>query len=307
MADPKPKRWPKIVGYPIFFLVSLIAGFFITFPYDALRLRARLEAEKAGYSVRFGGLGPGLFALRATDVELRKKVEGDAPAEPLKLDRVTVGPTLFPPGVGVAVKALGGATTVRVSGFTAVRAKIDAEDLDLTKGNVKGFTGVDLQGTLEAHVDLSIPLAAVGGGPKEPDLGQANGTISLETKGLTINGGTMNVALPQFGPEPTPMDLPKIVLGDIDGKLKFDKGQGTVDELKSRSPDIEIAVTGGIKLAKRVDYSEPNLEVRFKPDPEFQKRLGLVGSALSMVGPDPKDPAWRMGRLTGFLGKPRFP
>lgn len=306
MADPKPKLWPKIVGYPLFFAGALVAGFFLTFPYDALRVRARLEAEKAGYSVRFGGLGPGFFALRATDVELRKKAEGDTPAEPLRIDRISAGPTLFPPGVGVSMKLCGGTTNVRVSGLTSVRARVDAEDLDLTKGNVKGFTGVDLAGTVEAHVDLSIPMAAVGGGPKEPDLGQANGTLALDTKGLTINGGTMNVALPQFGPEPTPLDLPKIVLGDIDGNVKFDKGQGTV-EIKSKSPDIELDVSGGLKLAKRVEYSEPNLEVRFKPDPEFQKRLGLIGSALSMVGPDPKDSAWRMGRLTGFLGKPRFP
>ena len=69
---------------------------------------------------------------------------------------------------------------------------------------------------------------------------------------------------------------------------------------------MELAATGTLKLAKRMEYAEPNLEVRFKPDPEFQKRLGLIGSALSMVGPDPKDPAWRMGRLTGFLGRPAF-
>ena len=48
------------------------------------------------------------------------------------------------------------------------------------------------------------------------------------------------------------------------------------------------------------------MEIRLKPDPEIQKRLGLLGSAVSMIGPDPKDPTWRLGRLTGYIGRPQF-
>jgi hypothetical protein len=32
----------------------------------------------------------------------------------------------------------------------------------------------------------------------------------------------------------------------------------------------------------------------------------LIGSALSAVGSDPKDPSWRLGKLTGYLGRPAF-
>jgi type II secretion system protein N len=103
------------------------------------------------------------------------------------------------------------------------------------------------------------------------------------------------------------MDMPKIVLGDLNGKVKFDKGAGTIEELKGKSTDVELAITGTMKLAKRVEYSEPNLEIRFKTDPEFVKRLGLIGGGLSMVPPDSKDPNWRLGRLSGYLNRPRFP
>jgi type II secretion system protein N len=116
----------------------------------------------------------------------------------------------------------------------------------------------------------------------------------------------MNLVIPMYGSEPTPLDLPKIQVGDIKGKLTFDKGAGKIDELMTKSSDIESNAIGTIKLAKRIDYSELAMEVRFKPDPEFQKRLGLIGSALSMIGPDPKDTSWRLGRLSGFLGKPAF-
>lgn len=307
MAEKKTSLWKRIVGYVAFSIFALISAFFLSFPYDALKDRARLEAENAGYFLRIGSLGPGFFSVRAKDVQVSKQTNADPPPEALKLDAVSIGPTLFPPGLSVKVSALGGTVTTKVSGISTTRLRVDAEELDLSKGNLKGFSGIDFAGTVDAHVDLSIPRAPPAPNlPAEPDLAQASGKISLETKGLGVNGGTANITIPQFGPEPTPVDLPKIALGEVSGKVKIDKGASTVEELRSKSADLELGVTGTMKLARRVEYSEANLEVRLKPDPEFQKRLGLLGSAISMIGPDPKDPSWRLGRLTGYLGRPQF-
>ncbi len=309
MAEHRTALWKRIVAYAFFSLFALVAAFFLSFPYDALKDRARLEADTAGYFLRIDSMGPGFFSLRATGVKIAKKApdtaEG-APPEALVLDAVTVGPTLFPPGLAVTVQALGGSASAKVLGFTGSRVKLDLNELDLAKGNVKGFSGLDLSGTVDAHVDLTIPRVATGAAPAEPDLGQATGTVALDLKGVTLNGGSMSIVIPQFGPEPTPLDLPRIQFGDITGRLKFEKGAGTMDEFKGKSPDLELGIAGTLKLAKRLEYAEPALEVRFKPDPEFQKKLGMVGSALSMVGADPKDPSWRLGRLTGYLGRPQF-
>jgi type II secretion system protein N len=307
MAEKKTSLWKRIVGYLAFSLFALIATFFLTFPYDALKDRVRLEADAAGYFLRVGRMGPGLFAVRASDVELSKKSNAEPPPEAMKIDSISVGPSLFPPGLAVKINVLGGTVATRVSGLSTTRVKVDVEGLDLTRGNLKGFSGIDFAGELEAHVDLSIPrAAAVGNAPAEPDLAQASGTITLETKALAVNGGTANITIPQFGPDPTPVDLPKIVIGELSGKLKVEKGVATVEEFKSKSSDLELGITGTVKLAKRLEYAEPNMEIRVKPDPEFQKRLGLLGSALSMIGADPKDPTWRLGRLTGYLGRPQF-
>lgn len=308
MAEKTQALWKRVLGYTLFSFAALVVAFFVSFPYDALKERVRLEADEAGFFLRIGSLGPGFFAVTARDVQVSKKADGasDAPPEALKLDSVTVGPALFPPGLAVTVKALGGTTSVKVLGLTGSRLKVDVDEVDLSKGNLKGFTGLDLAGGVEAHVDLTIPRTTTGAAPAEPDLGQASGTIAIDLKNVTLNGGTMNLTIAQFGPEPTPVDLPKVVFGNITGKLKFDKGAGTVEELRGKSSDLEETVSGTLKLAKRVEYAEPALEVRFKPDPEFQKRLGMLGSALSMVGPDPKDPSWRLGRMTGYLGRPQF-
>lgn len=307
MSEKKPTLWKRVLGYIAFTLFALFAMFFVTFPYDALQSRVRLEADNAGYFLRIGKMGPGLFSVRAGDVEVSKKAVGDQVPEALKVDSVSVGPSLFPPGVSVKLNVLGGTIATRLSGLGSTRIKVDVEDLDLSKGNLKGFSGIDFAGEIEAHVDLTIPrVSSAPNTPAEPDLAQASGTVTIATRGLAINGGTANITIPQFGPEPTPVDLPKIVIGELGGSIKIEKGAATVEEFKSKSSDLELNITGTVKLAKRLEYSEPNMEIRVKPDPEFQKRLGLLGSALSMIGADPKDPTWRMGRLTGYLGRPQF-
>ncbi len=309
MAEKKTALWKRILGYGAFSLVALIAAFFLTFPYDALKDRVKTEADAAGYYAKVGSAGPGFFAVRLSNVELSKKAtgaDGEKPPEPLKIDSISVGPSLFPPGISARAKLMGGSISARVSGFSNINVKADIDDLDLSKGNLKGFSGIDFAGTIDAALAFSVPRVAVGPGPAEPDLSQASGTISLNTTALAINGGTASITIPMYGPEPTPLDLPKINFGEIAGKLTFEKGAGKVDEFKAKSADLEAGATGTLKLAKRFEYAEPNLEIRFKPDAEFQKRLGLIGSALSMMGPDPKDPQWRMGRLTGFMGRPNF-
>ncbi|MEW5740070.1 MAG: type II secretion system protein GspN [Myxococcota bacterium] len=307
MAEKKPSLWKRITGYTAFALFALVVAFFLSFPYDALRDRVRLEADAAGYFVRIGSMGPGLLAIRAKDVQISKKSDADPPPEPLKLDSISVGPSLFPPGLKVKVKGFDGTITTVVSGFSSMRLKVDAEDIDVSKGNLKAFSGIDFSGVVDAHLDLTLPKGqAAGPAPAEPDLSLASGSFTLTTKGLSINGGSMNIPIPQFGPEPTPVDLPKIVLGDLGGKVKIEKGAATVEELKNVSPDLEVNVSGTLKLAKRLPYSEANMEVRLKPDPEFQKRLGMLGSAISFLGPDPKDPQWRLARLTGYIGRPQF-
>lgn len=313
MAEKKTSLWKRIVGYTAFALFALVATFFLTFPYDTARESLRAMALTQGYALRMGSLGPGFFAVRAGKVEISKvqdlKASDDTPAPvPLVIDSLSVGPAFFPPGVAVKMSMLDGDISARLTGLTGTRRlRVDVEGLDLARGNLKAASGIDLAGEIEAHLDVTIPFAgAAPNAPAEPDLAQASGTVSLETKGLAINGGTANITIAQFGPDPTPVDLPKILLGEITGKVKIEKGAATIEDFKSKSPDLEINIGGTMKLAKRLEYSEPNLEVRVKPDPEFQKRLGLLGSAVSMIPADPKDPTWRLGRLTGYVGRPQF-
>jgi type II secretion system protein N len=109
---PPQRRLAKAGGYAAFSFLALVIGFFLTFPYDALRERARLEAEASGYFLRVGSLGPGFFTVRASEVAVSKRADTDPPPEALKVDSVSFGPSLWPPGARVTMRALGGTVAV---------------------------------------------------------------------------------------------------------------------------------------------------------------------------------------------------
>ncbi|HZH02156.1 MAG TPA: type II secretion system protein GspN, partial [Myxococcaceae bacterium] len=275
---------------------------FATFPFDAVRQRLETEAGRAGYTLRVGSLGPAFFGVTASRLQLSPAAGGDA-AEPLLVPSVTLRPSLFPPGASFHAKAFGG----RVSG--SVSAAGDALDvefsgLDPAQGNIRGFTGVDLAGRIGGRARLSLPRAtAPGSKAKAPDLSRADGIISLEGSGLSVNGG--NVTMPLMG-QPTPVDLPKVVLGNLQARITFVKGLGTLEVFQAKGSDLDISASGTLKLARKIDYSEPNVDVKIKADPEFVKRLGLLGSGLSLLPADRSDPGQKVAKITGYLGKPRF-
>ena len=96
------------------------------------------------------------------------------------------------------------------------------------------------------------------------------------------------------------MDLPKIALGDIDARIKIEKGLGTVEALQARSEDLELLGSGTVKLGQRLDVSQPDMDFKLKTEPEFVKRLGLIGAGLSILpaGQErPEVPRGAPGRL----------
>ncbi|HME92465.1 MAG TPA: type II secretion system protein GspN, partial [Myxococcaceae bacterium] len=138
---------------------------------------------------------------------------------------------------------------------------------------------------------------------QEPDLSQARGRLSLKLDHVLVNGGSLT--LPLYG-EMTPVDLPKIAIGDLEAKIKFEKGLGTIEKFQGKGDDVNLLAAGTLKLAKRIDYSEANVDIKLKAEPEFTKRLGMLGSGLAMLPADKDDPGFRLAKMTGFLGRPNF-
>ena len=52
--------------------------------------------------------------------------------------------------------------------------------------------------------------------------------------------------------------------------------------------------------------SDLNLQLKLKVDPEFQKRLGMLGSGLTLLPQDTGQPGWRLAKVSGSLGRLQF-
>ena len=305
--------WKRRLGYAAFFSAALLVGLYVTFPYDLVKARLQQLAAAQNLYVRMGSLGPGLSGITAREVQISRKMAADVdqPAPAFKVKTVAVRPTLFPPGVQVKAETLGGVVRAQV-GATGLseplKAVLDLDGLSLEDPDLTEYTGAQLAGKLVGKVELAIPRAPLPKGvppgtQAELDLSQASGAVDLKVAGLQVNGGS--ITLPMYG-EATPVDLPRIVAGDTEVKLHFDRGMGKVDTFRARGDDLELVVEGTLKLGRKLELSEPNLDLRIKAEPEFVKRLGMVGAALSILGPDKKDPSFRAGKITGLLSRPNF-
>jgi type II secretion system protein N len=308
MPLPKLERWQIIAAYVAFAVAAFLFFFYVTFPYDALRQRLKAEAAAAGWDVRIASMGPGFFGVTAHGVEVKKTVQAGAPegAEEkpgLMLQALSLRPSLFPFGMAFNADVMGGHASGAVGGLGTLSVKVELNKVDLAKGNLKDFSGLDLTGVVSGNFALTAPKSPVGTGPKEPDFGQASGAFNLKGDQVLVNGGTITV--PMYG-TPTPMDLPKIDFGNVDAKIDFEKGVGKIETFTAKSSDIDLSGTGTLKLARRLEYSEPNVDLRFKAEQDFVKRLGMLGAGLSMLKSDPKDPQYKAVKVGGLIGRPSF-
>jgi type II secretion system protein N len=328
----KPARWKIVLGYSAFTLSALIACFVLTFPYSTLRSRIALEALKAGYVVRMDSLRPGFVGLTAKGVRIsqppgplssetiaaltsgepsRTRMLGPAElGESIVIDSVFARPTLFPPGVAFRADAMGGQLSGNIGGRRDMRIQLRLQGLDPAQGNLKSFSGLDMEGRLSGTLALTLPTGQGSGGrPGEPDLSQAEGELSLEGQNLLINGSVSGEGVASEGSPVAllfPGGLPRIPVGELQARIRFEKGLGTVEALQLRSDQLEIQGTGTVKLNKRVQYTEPAMDVRLRVEPELVKSLGPAGMGLSILPPDKDDPRFRSGRLSGSMGKLSF-
>ena len=68
------------------------------------------------------------------------------------------------------------------------------------------------------------------------------------------------------------------------------KGVGVLDGVKSSSKDLELEVHGEVRLAKKMNASELDLYIKFRPSTGLTKRAEDLLSLLDMMGKSGKRP-----------------
>jgi len=292
------QRTAAWVGLGLFLFAFFLAW---TFPYDAVRARIASEADAAGLWVRIESMGPAFLGVSARGVRVGERPDGlAAPAQTVQLDRLTLRPSIFPWGVGFSASLFGGSAGGAIAS-SGQRVKVHFDHLSLAKAGVAALTGVDAVGSLDGELSLDVPTSGPQGG--QPDLSQATGRLRLTGTGLEVKGGT--VTIPLMG-QPTPVDLPPVNFGRLDAEMPIERGIGTVKALRLEGPELDIQASGTVKLARALPYSEPDLTLRIRPNPDFLRRMGMIAAGFTQLPVDPADSAYRNAKLTGYLGKPSF-
>ncbi len=303
----KLDRWKVIAGYVAFSVAVFVILLYLTFPYDAVGRRLTDEASNQGLSLSFSGLGAGFLGVSASSMQISKRLEvgEDASAEPVVVRSVTIRPSLSPLGVAFGGNVFGGRVRGSMGWWSDVSIRLELVGLNAADERLKALSGLDLAGKARGRLSLDIPkaLPTPAAKTKEPDLSQAKGSLSLNVDQLAVNGGTLKVPIDG---EMTPLDLPSIAIGDVEAKITFQQGLGTIEKFQAKGSDVDLVATGTVKLSKRLEYSETNVDVKMKLEPDFTRRLGIMAVGLSTLPEDRQNPGYRVARLTGFLGTPAF-
>ena len=179
------QRTAAWVGLGVFLFALFLA---LTFPYDAVRARIAAEADAAGLWVRIDSMGPAFLGVSARGVRVGERADGlGPPAQTVRVDRLTLRPSLIPWGVGFSASLFGGNAGGAIGTGSASKLRVHFDHLDLARAGLATLTGVDAVGTVEGELSLDVPASGPQGG--QPDLSQASGRLRLRGSGLEVKGG----------------------------------------------------------------------------------------------------------------------
>ncbi|MFN2547922.1 MAG: type II secretion system protein GspN [Myxococcales bacterium] len=249
LAEAYLARHPVIkkLALPAAAVIAFGLFLLLTFPYDTLKRRIEIEAQRSGADVTIGSLGPaGFGSVRAHDVKVRfSAAPGGDPLPELHFDRLDVSPDLLAlilrrTSFGFAANGYGGSARGHVAlsndpkqpGLSALR--LDARDIDLQTLPLKEMAGVEATGRLQLKADLSsmVPVETAGG------------TFSVALDGLGVNGGTVQG-----------FPVPRTSLGHVDGSVSVEKGVARVEKTTARGGDFDADVDGTVNLRPLLSLS----------------------------------------------------
>ena len=269
-------KYAGIVGYPLFYLVSLLVFAALTFPYDRLKERiiATFNAEqKPGTSQQelqideLGGYWISGARMRGVRL-LSAPTEPGKPLGKIQIDEATVRYSMLAALVGnrdmnFDVYAFGG----EASGSYDVHGKDTAMDVTLDTIDVGqleplvALLGVPLQGKLGGRVKLTLP---------EGKLSKASGSLSLEVKDFSVGDGKAKIK--------GALALPKMDVGTVALTAEAKDGGLKITKLGASGKDVEIQGEGRVTLRDTAGESLFDAAMRFKINDGYRGKSDITKS-----------------------------
>jgi type II secretion system protein N len=295
----KVLRW---TGYVLAYLVVFVLFAYVSFPYDRLKHRLiasyqaaqtgpyadHLEIDHLSWSWRF----PGIVAEGV-------RLDMAAPAERPSATTTTVSTTPAPPAlvhemveaeevfvrlspldlltgarsVSFSARALGGDIQGSASDSEASRSlKVELENLDPSGvPHLAKLIGLPLRGRISGQISLELP---------EGRITRADGALELHAEDLQIGDGKAKLK--------EMIVLPPIDIGTLNLKAEVGAGRLKITECTATGRDLELSVTGGMRLRQQIDSSLAELEIKLGFSDKYKAQNEMTRALFGQ--PDSKVP-----------------
>ncbi|MCL2012775.1 MAG: type II secretion system protein GspN [Cystobacterineae bacterium] len=303
----------KLIGYLSFTTCAFLISLFFVFPYPILSEYLVAKAKQANILLSIHSIQPSLSGIKANGIQISPaSLKPEIELGKLHMDSLSLRPSLFSSKLITNIKIAKGNIQLATGIFNAKEMSIDAKGIDLSQINFSALLWMlspeiynsgtatpqlDMEGVLtHAHISFSIP--------KNQKASEAHGQWNMELNEWVLKQGTLALLLPN-SKEPTPVDLPRIVFGNLKTSASIKKGHIQLSQLKTQSHELESEVLGNIHLDKnkKLADSQSNFTLRLQAQPELLERLGILGSAVSLLPVDPQNPQWRSAQFQGPLSR----
>jgi type II secretion system protein N len=295
------KKAIKILAYISLFLAALLFFVAIKLP-DSLVANALLNSLNNNTPYRWTAEKISTSFLFVPHVEAEKitmEGKGFGGLPPFTFDTLKVYPTLWTllpitGSLSPRVSFSGSAYQADLKG--AVRTgknmdlTLDAGNVDLAKLKPLQDSGIDLKGLFtKIAADLSM---------ENNDLSLADGTIDIQGKNFVIDPSVFSIPLP----------LPIMDVGTVEVRGKATKGKVELERVTLGSPgkDLEVKLTGDIKLNRTPALSMANLRLLIKPSAKVMASMPSLKGMLSTLATALPDGFYAM-RFTGPIGNLGLP
>jgi type II secretion system protein N len=281
----------KWAGYVLAYLAAFVLFAYISFPYERLRQyvvstynnsqpaagQNRLEIDSLSWSWHFPGIvaeGVRLVVPSppATDGEKQP------PPRYLEADDVFVSASALALLSGEHEVSFGAhALDGDVSGWASDGA--DGRRLELQLDGVNpgsipqlaSTIGLPLAGRLSGKVSIDIP---------EGNLSRAEGMLDVAAEDLVLGDGKAKIQ--------NTIALPELHMGAFVLKAQISGGRLKIEECTAQGRDLDLALTGNVRLRPRIENSVADLELKFGFADKYKNQSDLTRAIFGQ--PDSKIP-----------------
>jgi type II secretion system protein N len=272
-------KYVKWAAYVLAYLFAFVAFAYVSFPYERLRTYVismynvnqlppadnRLEIDSLTWSWRF----PGIVAEGVRLVVSPPPVpEGEKapPPQYLEAEEVFVSASALALLTGAREASFGAqALDGEVAGWA--RDSDAGRHLEIQLDGVNpgkipqlaSIIGLPLAGRLSGHASVEVP---------EGNVTKAEGTVDLAAEDLVLGDGKAKIQ--------NTIALPELHVGTFNLKAQITGGRLKIDECTAQGRDLDLALTGSVRLRPKVEASVADLELKFSFAEKYRNQSDMT-------------------------------